>query len=97
MVVDKLVGGIAPWDVFGGARTFDLGLPKPIIGDVAPSPPIPGGGASMGAASTPEGLESGGRESPDGGVANEFVAVEPAGVGGGGDGAARPLTEWPRE
>lgn len=46
----------------------------------------------MGAASTPDGLESGGRDSPDGGVTKEFVVdADPEGVGGGGGGAARPL------
>jgi hypothetical protein len=90
VAVDK-AGGITLWDVFGGARTLDLGLPKPIIGGTAPSPPMPKGGASIGAARTPDGLESGGRESPDVGMAREVVDVEPAGVGGGGDGATRPL------
>lgn len=89
-VADK-VGGMALWDVFGGARTLDLGLPKPIIGGTAPLPPMPRGGASMGAARTPDGLESGGRDSPDVGGAEEIVVVGPTGVGGGGDGAARPL------
>ncbi|KAI6750083.1 hypothetical protein HG531_007348 [Fusarium graminearum] len=45
----------------------------------------------MGAARTPDGLESGGRDSPDVGGAKEIVVVGPTGVGGGGDGAARPL------
>lgn len=48
----------------------------------------------MGAASTPDGLESGGRDSPDGGATKEFVLdADPAGVGvgGGGGGAARPF------
>jgi hypothetical protein len=90
VVLDK-VGGIALWDVFGGARTLDLGLPKPIIGGTAPLLPIHGGGASIGAASTPDGLESGGRDNPDVGAAKDVVDVEPTGVGGGGDGAARPL------
>lgn len=46
----------------------------------------------MGAARTPDGLESGGRDSPDGGATKEFVVdTDSAGVGGGGGGAARPL------
>lgn len=74
-----------------------MGLPKPIIDGAAPSMPMPGGGARIGAASTPDGLESGGRDSPGGAVIKEVVDVEPVAVGLGvgededGDGAVRPL------
>lgn len=66
-MADK-VGGTTPWDVFGGARTLDLGLLKPIIGGTAPLTLMPRGGARIGAARTPEGFGSGGRARPDGGV-----------------------------
>lgn len=60
-----MVGGPDPWEVFGRARTLDLGLPgpelKPIIDGGAPLTLMLGGGARIGAARTPDGLESGGR------------------------------------
>ncbi|KAI6767896.1 hypothetical protein HG530_005905 [Fusarium avenaceum] len=56
--------------------------------------PIPGGGARIGAASTPYGLESEGRDSPGGAAMKEVVDAGPVGVGLGvgedGDGAVRP-------
>jgi hypothetical protein len=72
-----------------------LGLPKPIVDGAAPLMPMPGGGARIGAASTPDGLESGGRDSPGGAVIKEVVDAEPVavslGVGEDGDGAVKPL------